>query len=39
MKLETWIHTALHIGCVALLVLQGLASCSYKRTGWKIVST
>jgi hypothetical protein len=23
MKLETWIHTALHIGCVALLVLQG----------------
>ena len=23
MKWETWIHTALHIGCVALLVLQG----------------
>jgi hypothetical protein len=23
MKLESWIHTAVHIGCVALLVLQG----------------
>jgi hypothetical protein len=23
MKRKTWIHTALHIGCVALLVLQG----------------
>ena len=23
MKLESWIHTTLHIGCVALLVLQG----------------
>jgi hypothetical protein len=23
MKCETWIHTALHIGCAALLVLQG----------------
>jgi hypothetical protein len=23
MKLKPWIHSALHIGCVALLLLQG----------------
>jgi hypothetical protein len=48
MKLKPWIQSMLHIGCVALLLLQGhriqkllmtVAEDGRKRTEWTVLTT